>query len=973
MKLRRLEKRLIASILTICLTLGLIFSSHGEIMAKAEEMEQNPYSLSNPTKDADGNVTWDCVWFGSYPQTEIVSEEDKTQLAAMEKMNTYYETKYETVSASAYQQIADASYNSNGDATVNGVKYRRMKKGDAISSEFENNCYYQWNDSTSYHYFRYEPIKWRVLSIEGGDAFLLADAGLDNKRYNNKRYHKIYTGITWENTTIRSWLNGYSVANNKEGEDYSNNNFLCNAFSNAEQEAVCNSQLLNENNSEYGTDGGNSTIDKVFLLSISDALKTDYGFTMDGYNDIAKIAKTSTYAKAMGCCNYPDVIGCDGWWLRSLGETSDYAAWIGDGGYLCSSGNSINCDLAIRPALHLNLSRSSLYSYAGTVSTKEYSGSEEISSQFTLGTDNNSFIHANNTSSGGFYGITTYQLDDAYYKRLTRNSSRAEKNYIQDYMDDTWGGSCYGIASTMGLVYEDYMELGDLTDSIVADYYSLQKPKDDRKLLNTINYYQLSQMLQKGGKRDIAVSTCYNSSFYGDANWLCDYDSLSECLQKLVADASNEHVQVLGYSTEEGGHAILLTGCEYDEENECYKVRLYDENSVSPNDKQGEFSYMTIAKDYSSFALKEGSETINKQNFKYLYFTDFSKMSDLIATDFRKKDVELSQDNGRANIVFAADKAFTLTNSDGKQLKYDGESLSGDLPIYDMDTFVNDKDSDILIETDLTNDYTVTDMSGTDIKVYSGDDYKAVTGEDIESIELTMSEGVKLTGTQYSFKAYSSTDKELADNEGALVAFSGDAKGDVTISDVNGNANMVSASGVDNMVTTTYEAADRNEVKYTGLQKDVTVKTGTASSQDDTANKKDGNNNNQNAATNNNCNADKGGITNKTDNNKVSQPAVINTSAKVLSKVKGLKLKKTGSNKLKLSYKKVKDAKGYQISYSTNKHFAKAKKLIIKKNKYTIKKLEKGRTYYIRVRAYKLNGSKKVYGKWSSTRKIKVR
>ena len=48
-----------------------------------------------------------------------------------------------------------------------------------------------------------------------------------------------------------------------------------------------------------------------------------------------------------------------------------------------------------------------------------------------------------------------------------------------------------------------------------------------------------------------------------------------------------------------------------------------------------------------------------------------------------------------------------------------------------------------------------------------------------------------------------------------------------------------------------------------------------------------------------------------------------------------------------------------------NKKFKKKKSIQTKKTKYTIKKLKKKKTYYIRVRAYKMNGKKKVYGKWS--------
>ena len=54
---------------------------------------------------------------------------------------------------------------------------------------------------------------------------------------------------------------------------------------------------------------------------------------------------------------------------------------------------------------------------------------------------------------------------------------------------------------------------------------------------------------------------------------------------------------------------------------------------------------------------------------------------------------------------------------------------------------------------------------------------------------------------------------------------------------------------------------------------------------------------------------------------------------------------------------KVTGAKGYQLQYALNKKFKKKKSIQTKKTKYTIKKLKKKKTYYIRVRAYKMNDS----------------
>ena len=62
-----------------------------------------------------------------------------------------------------------------------------MKQEDAIhsTSDSASGAYYRWKDSTSWHYFRYEPIKWRVLSTAGGQAFLLSDMALDDQMCNN--------------------------------------------------------------------------------------------------------------------------------------------------------------------------------------------------------------------------------------------------------------------------------------------------------------------------------------------------------------------------------------------------------------------------------------------------------------------------------------------------------------------------------------------------------------------------------------------------------------------------------------------------------------------------------------------------------------------------------------------------------------------------------------------------------------------
>lgn len=97
--------------------------------------------------------------------------------------------------------------------------------------------------------------------------------------------------------------------------------------------------------------------------------------------------------------------------------------------------------------------------------------------------------------------------------------------------------------------------------------------------------------------------------------------------------------------------------------------------------------------------------------------------------------------------------------------------------------------------------------------------------------------------------------------------------------------------------------------------------------------------------------------------------------------VKRAVIKSAKSEKKKtvlVKFNKLAGVNGYQIQYSTSNGFKKqaTKTITIKGNKTfnkTIKKLKK-KTYYIRARAYKTDSTEsKVYGKWSKTRKVKVK
>ena len=294
-------KAVLAVILCILLVGGGVKLYSDKREQQIAEQKKPQYTLHNPKIEDDSStesgkkVTWDCLWFGSYPQSKIT-----------EKDGDIYTTLKNT-----------DNWDKNGDATINNIKYHKTEAG----------------------YFKYEPIKWRVLQSENGEAFLLSDVILDKQAYNTD-----FEYITWEESSLRAWLNG---------------EFMNRAFSDEEKEKINITEIVNQDNSDYGTEGGNNISDKIFLLSLSEVSEQQDGEKYGFLDDRMRACENSTFSEAFSW-----------WWLRSLGGDSSSAAGVRDDGWVSKGGFYVyGSDGGVRPALHLNLSSSNLFSYAGTVSS----------------------------------------------------------------------------------------------------------------------------------------------------------------------------------------------------------------------------------------------------------------------------------------------------------------------------------------------------------------------------------------------------------------------------------------------------------------------------------------------------------------------------------------------------------------------------------------------------------------------------
>ena len=273
----------------------------GGVKLYSDKREQQ-YTLHNPKIEDDSStgsekkVTWDCLWFGSYPQSKITKKD-----------GDIYTTLKNT-----------DNWDKNGDAIIDNIKYHKTKKG----------------------YFKYKPIKWIVLQAENKEAFLLSDVILDKQAYNTD-----FEYITWEESSLRAWLN---------------EKFINRAFSDEEKGKINITEIVNQDNPKYGSEDGRNTSDKIFLLSLSEVSGKKDGKKYGFLNDDTRRCYTNSFSNMQAAS----------WWLRSSGDNNGAAIDVDAiWGWIVGYGNLISDTGGVRPALHLNLSSSNLFSYAGTVSS----------------------------------------------------------------------------------------------------------------------------------------------------------------------------------------------------------------------------------------------------------------------------------------------------------------------------------------------------------------------------------------------------------------------------------------------------------------------------------------------------------------------------------------------------------------------------------------------------------------------------
>ena len=276
----------------------------------------------------------DYIYFGHWPQT---CERDENVVAKLNEMAGTPPLPRDNANPYNWESHEGTTYMWQKIVIYNGTKYLGVQMNeyrasgiDALYDEITDNGYYRLN----VYWFKYEPIKWRILTTSGNSAFIMSDIALDFFSMQPNRKSEIRDGLlasynnsagvpdgtyanNWEYSFIRSWLN---------------ETFYNEVFNDLQKEIIKTTRLDNSarscNPDEYPkyygyaenagknkyADQCNDTDDKIFLLSLRDVTTTAYGFNKDvKAEDPARNLKASDFAKFHGV---------------SMGNTQkDYVTW----------------------------------------------------------------------------------------------------------------------------------------------------------------------------------------------------------------------------------------------------------------------------------------------------------------------------------------------------------------------------------------------------------------------------------------------------------------------------------------------------------------------------------------------------------------------------------------------------------------------------------------------------------------------
>ena len=332
-------------------------------------------SFFAPKAEAAGKTykVGDIVEFGSYPQSRVTNS---SLVSALNKVSKNWVSYGYYSGTGDYGTMVQGDWMKHADFTYNGTKYRAVTFSQYRpyriynpSSSNTSNQYSNGYTPNKIYYFKYEPLKWRVLDPSTG--LVLCESIIDSQAYSNTVYcygrdpYDEYDAY-WNDAEHTHYANDYATSSIRA---WLNDDFYNTAFSSSQKADILTSELDNKAKTSYSQYDSETTYDKVFLLSWSEMQNTAYGFSASTSSSPTRQAKGTDYAKCQGV-DVDSSSKCSEQRLRSAGGISSHACSVYNDGTLHDIGWGVyDTSNGIRPAIKISNLASSISKSGGSGSS----------------------------------------------------------------------------------------------------------------------------------------------------------------------------------------------------------------------------------------------------------------------------------------------------------------------------------------------------------------------------------------------------------------------------------------------------------------------------------------------------------------------------------------------------------------------------------------------------------------------------
>lgn len=416
MKLRKIAAVLIAIVVLCAAPIGGLVGVDGMgFFAPQAEAAGKTYKVG------------DIVEFGSYPQSRVTNS---SLVSALNKVSKNWVSYGYYSGTGACGTMAQGDWMKYADFTYNGTKYRavtfsqyrphRTEGSSDYYSEQQNNGY----TPNKIYYFKYEPLKWRVLDPSTG--LVLCESIIDSQAYSNTTYeygrdpYDEYNA-RWNDAEHTHYANDYATSSIRT---WLNDDFYNTAFSFSQRASILTSELDNRAYStSYSEYDSETTYDKVFLLSDSEMQNTAYGFPANSDLSSARQAKGTDYAKCQGV-DVDSSSKCSEQRLRSAGDDSESTCNVDNNGRLVvQMWSTSDTDFGIRPALKISNLSSAISKSGGSGSSSGNSNKNTTAKP----------AGGNNVVTDAPQGVTESETFAQINAEVEKEASTAEIKFYGDF------------------------------------------------------------------------------------------------------------------------------------------------------------------------------------------------------------------------------------------------------------------------------------------------------------------------------------------------------------------------------------------------------------------------------------------------------------------------------------------------------------------------------------------------------------